>query len=163
MRYRYLPLVMLLPALMGADVYRYVDKDGVVTYTQQLPYGVKGEVVRTGSGGTATQTVRDRNAADQPDATAGDPSANTPMKLTKEQQAMLDDLQKAEAARREELAKIKDANCTKSRDVLQRLESRGRLRVRDEAGEERMMPEDERERRVREAQDGIVANCAPTS
>lgn len=161
MRYRYLPLVLLLPALMGADVYRYVDKDGVVTYTQQLPYGVKGELVRTGSGGSATQTVRNLDSDGQPGAAATD-SANTPMKLTKEQQAMLDDLQKVEAARKEELAKIKDANCTKSRDVLQRLETRGRLRVRDEGGEERMMPEDERERRVREAQDGIVANCAPT-
>jgi hypothetical protein len=128
----------------------------VVTYTELLPYGVKGERVMSGDRGP-TQTVRDVDGSTAP-AAAGAP-ANVPADLSQEQQAMLDQLRQAEDARRQELAKIREANCTKSRDVLEKLSAQGRIRVRDEAGEERAMPEDERQRRIREAQDGIVANC----
>ena len=36
---RLICLMLAWPLLTGADIYRYIDKDGVVTYTEQLPYG----------------------------------------------------------------------------------------------------------------------------
>ena len=79
--------------------------------------------------------------------------------LSDQQQAMLDDLKAAELVRQEEVAKIRQANCEQSRQVLSNLSRTARIRVRDTNGEERAMGEDERQRRIEEAQQGIVANC----
>jgi len=149
-------LMLVFPVLASADIYRYVDKDGVVTYTEQLPYGVTGEKIQTVTGGP-TQTVRSSASGGASAVPQG--AANERVALSPEQQAMLDQLKRAEDARKMELAKIREANCTRSRDVLARLSSQGRIRVRDEAGEERAMPEDERERRIQEAQVGVATNC----
>jgi hypothetical protein len=160
-------LFMLVPTLAAADIYRYVDKDGVVTYTEQLPYGVKGERVATQATGP-TQTVRNLDGS-QPAAgdvtaapAAAAATANDKMKLTKQQQSMLQELKAADDARKQELAKIRDANCERSKDVLQRLQARGRIRVKDDSGEERIIGEDEREQRIQEAQDGVSTNCSGT-
>ncbi len=152
-------LLLMLPLLAGADeVYRYVDADGVVTYTEQLPYGVKGERIQTKTG-PSSQTVASVATSEQPAA-----PANNEMALSDEQRAMLDQLRQAEQARKDEIAKIRAANCERSRGVLERLSTRGRIRVRnDDSGDERAMPDDERQRRIHEAQQGIVANCDPTS
>jgi hypothetical protein len=164
MTLRLAALICTLPFLLGAEVYRYVDENGVVTYTELLPYGVRGERVLAASTGPS-QTVRDVDGSTVT-ATSGAPAgavpANEAVNLSKDQQAMLEQLRQVEEARRTELAKIREANCAKSRDVLSRLSAQGRIRIKEESGEERAMPEDERQRRIREAQDGIVANCEPT-
>jgi hypothetical protein len=153
MSVRLVALILSLPLLMGSEIYRYVDANGVVTYAQQLPYGVKGEQIKT-MDGAPTVAVQ---------ATA--PQAEKPAQpvLTPQQQAMLDDLKKAEQARKEEIARIREANCTRSKDVLERLSSAGRIRVKGPDGQEVKMPEEERQSRIEEAQRGIVTNCAPTA
>ena len=75
---------------------------------------------------------------------------------------MLDNLKKTEEARKEEIARIREANCTRSKDVLERLSSAGRIRVKGPDGQEVKMPEEERQSRIEEAQRGIVANCNPS-
>jgi hypothetical protein len=149
MTIRTLAILLCLPALMGAEIYRYVDANGVVNYVQQLPYGVQGERIQTADG-VATVT---NSGVPEPAKPATDP------KLDAQQQAMLDQLQKAEQARREEIARIRQANCTRSRDVLERLSVAGRIRVNDPDGQQRVMPEEERQERIAEAQKGIVTNC----
>lgn len=143
-------LLFFLPVLMGADIYRYVDANGVVNYVQQLPYGVQGERIHT-IAGAPTVTEAAVVTPPKPEEPALDPK----------QQAMLDDLKKADQARKDEIARIRDANCTRSREVLEKLSSYGHLRVTGPDGEQRKMPEDEREARILEAQKGIVANCNP--
>jgi Domain of unknown function (DUF4124) len=150
MTIRILAAVLFLPMLMGADIYRYVDANGVVNYVQQLPYGVKGERIQT-AGGVATAT----------DSAIPDPAKTEVPKLDPQQQAMLDQLRKTEQGRREEIARIRQANCTRSRDVLERLSVSGRVRVNDPDGQQRVMPEEERQQRIAEAQQGIVTNCTP--
>jgi Domain of unknown function (DUF4124) len=150
MTVRVLALLFALPLLMGADIYRYVDANGVVNYVQQLPYGVTGERIHTVAG---APTVTEAAVAEAPE------SAESP--LDPQQQAMLDELKKADQARRDEIARIREANCTRSREVLERLSYSGRIRVTDPDGQERAMPEDERESRIEEAQRGIVTNCTP--
>jgi hypothetical protein len=151
MSVRSIVLVMSLPLLMGSEIYRYIDANGVVTYAQQLPYGVKGEQIRTMAGAASVSVP----------ATA--PKVETPAQpaLSPEQQAMFDNLKKTEAARKEEIARIREANCTRSKDVLERLSTSGRIRVKGPDGEEVKMPEEERQARIEEAQRGIVANCSP--
>jgi hypothetical protein len=149
MSVRLVILAASLPFLMGSEIYRYVDANGVVTYAQQLPYGVKGEQIRTMAGAPSVSVP----------ATA--PKVETPEQptLSPQQQAMLDNLKKTETARKEEIARIRDANCTRSKDVLERLSSAGRIRVKGPDGQEVKMPEEERQARIEEAQRGIVANC----
>ncbi len=57
MSVRLVVLALSLPLLMGSEIYRYVDANGVVTYAQQLPYGVKGEQIRTVAGAPSVATT----------------------------------------------------------------------------------------------------------
>ena len=74
---------------------------------------------------------------------------------------MLEGLRAAEQARQQEIAKIKEQNCQQSRDVLARLTVKNRIRVKGPDGEYAIMPEDERQSRISEAQQNIVRYCAP--
>jgi hypothetical protein len=149
MSVRLVLLVLSVPLLMGSEIYRYVDSNGVVTYAQQLPYGVKGEQIRTVAGAPSVAVS----------ATSPQPEKPKEPVLTPQQQAMLDDLKKAETARKEEIARIREANCTRSKDVLEKLSTAGRIRVKGPDGQEVKMPEEERQARIEEAQRGIIANC----
>lgn len=154
---RLLLILGLLPWLMGAAVYRWVDEDGVVNYSQLKPEGVDAELVSdTG------ERQRSRDSA-----TPARPPAQTPPEgeqtLTESQQRMLSELQAAEQERQAEIARVRESNCQEARDVLQRLTSRGRIRVAGDDGQERVMPEEERQRRIDEAQRAVAANCAETA
>jgi len=139
-------------AAFAEDVYQWVDENGVTNYTQQRPkIGVEYSRVRTNVAGAALEIQEPEPAP-----------AQRP-KLTSEQKAMLDDLKAAETARQAEVAKIREANCEKSRLVLQRLTEKERIRVRDNDGTERVMGEDERQNRISQAQEGVASNCEPTT
>ncbi len=140
-------LLMLLSATSHAQVYRWVDENGVVNSTQQKPEGRDAQTVK--------QARSPRSAPVE--AEAPEPEK----KLTEEQQRMLSDLQAKEAERQQQISEIRQSNCEKSRKVLDRLLRSDRIRVRD-SGEERVMPEDERQRRINEAQEGIATNCSPS-
>ncbi len=71
---------------------------------------------------------------------------------------MLEDLRQAEVTRQGEVAKIRTSNCRQARTMLERLQARGRVRVRD-GNSERVMGEDERQQRITDAQEGVAINC----
>ena len=147
-----LAITCCIPASFAAEVYRWVDADGVVNYTQQKPRDIAVQQLTTSAG--APTVVREQPASkpvEQPETTET---------MTESQQRMLEDLQAKEQARQDEIARIREENCSKSRSVLSNLSAKERIRVRDDNGTERMMPEDERQRRISEAQQGIVQNCA---
>lgn len=146
-----LVLLLALPAITGAEVYRWKDAKGVVNYTQDAPEGIASEKIRTQAGGPSIVVKEPEPSAEssQPD-------------LSPEQQAMLDKLKAAEQARQAEITRIRQANCERSRSVLSRLSERGRIRVKGADGQQKMMDENERQRRIEEAQQGIIANCDQT-
>jgi len=147
---------LLLSAAVSADeIYRWVDENGVVNYTQIRPVGVEAEAVSTRGGGRSN-----RSSAAAP-APQPQPAAAQSQELSPEQQQMLEDLQAAEAAREQEIARIREQNCIKAREVLARLLERPRIRVREAGGSEaRLLTEDERQERIDEAQRGVAANCS---
>jgi len=151
--------VCLLPLLMGASVYRWVDENGVVNYTQLKPEGVEAELVHADTG-QRIPGARPPAAAGAAAAAAA-PRAEPP--LTENQQKMLADLKAAEAARQQEIAKVREANCREAHALLQRLTARGRIRVKGEDGVERAMSEEERQQRIDQAQRAVAANCAETA
>jgi hypothetical protein len=159
-------LLLAAPLLMGAEVYRWVDGDGVVNYGQRVPEGVVAERVSASTGQRIVTTAPARGgqvAAGQTATEPGPIDAPADQQLTPEQQKMLDDLRAAEQVRQQELARIREANCQQARTLLDQLTSRGRLRVRGDDGVERVLPEDERQRRIEEAQRGIAVNCAESA
>jgi hypothetical protein len=79
--------------------------------------------------------------------------------LNEEQQRKLDELKALHAQEEQQVADIKRANCEKSKGVLERLKQSERIRVREDTGSERIIGEDERQRRIEEAQQGIASNC----
>ena len=121
-------LIICLPMLMGAEIYRWVDLDGIVNFTQLKPRGVPAQQIVTGKHSTiVTEAI---------DPLDGEPlggQSNNGVRLTPEQQQMLDDLEAAEQVRQDEIAKIKKASCSKSRNLL------GRYRARAESGCETAM------------------------
>ena len=145
--------LLLLPALGGAEIYRWVDDAGVVNYTQHSPEGIEAEriVTRGGAPRVAIPTVVQ--------AEVEDPDAG----LSNEQKAMKKRLEVAENARQAEIARIKQSNCSRAQRVLEKLSAKGRIRVRDAQGEEVAMTEEERQSRIIEAQRDVVSNCEATT
>lgn len=144
-------------ASQAAEVYRWVDADGVVNYTQQKPRHIAAQALTTQAG--APTTVRDQPAS----TPVGEPGPATQAdqpEMTDAQKRMLEELQAKEQARQQEIAEIREENCQKSRTILSDLSAKERIRVRGNDGMERVMGEDERQRRISEAQQGIVQNCA---
>lgn len=127
------------------QVYRWVDEQGVVNYTQQKPRDMDAEQLSTRSG--ASRVVDEA------------PIPVVSQELSQDQQSMLEGLQAKEQARKEDIAKIKQENCEKSQAVLGRLTIKNRIRIRGDDGEYRIMAEDERQERIQEAQMGIAQNC----
>lgn len=155
-----LPLIgsVLLIAISGqtsADqIYRWVDDNGVVNYTQLKPRDAEAQAINTQGG--ATQAARTPPPAAAP-APVVDPATGQP--LSPQQEQMLEGLRAAEQARQVEIAKIRAENCQQSKDVLARLTVKSRIRVRGDDGEYRIMPEDERQSRISEAQQNIALFC----
>ncbi len=139
-----LALLLLLPLAAAAEVYRWVDRDGVVHYTQSPP--------PTGD----YKSLRE-NAVPPPTA---NPQAEAMKKF-------LDDSAKAETAqqkaRTEAATKKAEAaqKCSKARERLTFLTERSphRLAVKNEDGSISRMPAEEWEKRRAEAQKQIDASC----
>lgn len=145
-------LVALASLPAAADqIYRWVDENGVVNYTQQKPRGTEAESIVTDTGAPRAVSTTSTVAAPASAAT-GEP-------LSAEQEKMLEGLKAAERARQDEIARIKADNCQQSRDVLSRLTLKNRIRVKGPDGEYRVMPEDERQERIGKAQENIALYC----
>lgn len=133
------------------EIYRWIDDNGVVNYTQQKPRNAEAEEIVTNTGSV-------RKASDsKPVPVPSSPATGKP--LSAEQEKMLEGLRAAERARQDEIAKIKADNCQQSRDVLARLSLKNRLRVKGPDGEYTVMPEDERQERISKAQENIALYC----
>ena len=140
---------------MGAELYRWVDENGVVNYSERPPEGVEIE----------KPDRRRRASSDTPELPAGVASTDAQSdltsgttELTEEQQTMLDGLRQAESERQDEIARIRVSNCSQARSTLERLQVNARVRVRD-GDNERVMGEDERQQRIGDAQQGVAVNC----
>ncbi|MEM8766839.1 MAG: DUF4124 domain-containing protein [Pseudomonadota bacterium] len=134
------------------EVYRWVDENGVVNYTQLKPKDADVETISTESGGS-------RVADDAVVAPTPVTSVATGESMSPEQEKMLEGLKAAEQARQDEIARIKSENCQQSRDVLNRLTVKDRIRIRGADGEYRIMGEDERQDRISKAQENIALFC----
>lgn len=158
-----LSLLLLLPGLSLADVYRWIDANGVVNFTQQAPHGVRAELISANNSVRGNRARgRQRSANDTADSTlaAVADSETEDQGLLPEQQKILDDLKRAEADRQAALVEARASNCERARSVLTNLTKIGRVRVRADDGSQIVLAEEERQRRISAAQEAIAVNCA---
>lgn len=141
-----------------AEVYRWVDENGVVNYGERKPSGAEARLVNpyTASAGApaAAATVGAAAASEAP--------ASEQPNLSESQRSMLAELEAAEASRKAAVAKLRTTNCATSQRVLKKLQARGRIRYKDANGEEVAMTDEDRDERVRQAQLSIATNCDAT-
>jgi hypothetical protein len=151
---------------LQADMYRWVDDGGVVNYSELKPRGVSADRVTRIAGAEPSQTTRQpnrRSASSTPPAPVALPviaNNNADDKnLSPAQREMMRNLQQAENGRQQQVAKIRQDNCERSQRALTNLSAKDRIRVRADDGSQRVLPEEERQQRIREAQQGVVVNC----
>ena len=138
---------------IAADTFMWVDSNGVVNYSERMPRDID-----------PSRVTRVKDSASGPSSTPSElaPAISTSAEdepLNDSQQQMLADLQATEANRQQQVAQIRKDNCQRARRVLNNLQTSGRLRVRGEDGENRVMDEAERSQKISEAQRGIATNC----
>lgn len=151
---------------LQADTYRWIDNGGVVNYSELKPRDVPADRITRISGGEPSQTTR------QPNRRAASSTAPAPVtrpmvannnaydkNLSPAQREMMRNLQQAENGRQQQVARVRQDNCERSQRALSNLSAKDRIRVRADDGSQRVLPEEERQQRIREAQQGVVVNC----
>jgi len=137
------------PDLSGAEVYRWVDANGVVTYSQQKPNNTNSIPVTT-AGTPPSALIAQENAR------VAQESLKT--ELTEKQQQLID-LQTREANRIAAETALRDSLCESSTKRLAKLTEKDRVRVQNPDGSLRILAEEERQERITSARDKIDENC----
>lgn len=131
-------IVLMSTPVMAAQVYKWVDAQGVTHFGAQPPEGQQATSVNT-------------TIAPAPTA----PPAKLPQVGVDEEQQAIDEKVKKEVAAKEAERK---QYCEKMRTNLAQLENNPRLRE-EVNGEARRLGEDERQKRIAEAKKAIAENC----
>lgn len=140
---------VVTPLAVTAGVYKWTDEDGTVHYGSQRPADASAERMKINEGGntpyadenTAKDTKKEdtKNKAEpekKPEATA--PQTPEEPKLSR---------------------KEKKAQCQQARNRLQTIETRGRVRIRDEAGNTRHMTDTERSKELAAVRADVRKYC----
>ena len=153
----------LIPA--QADVYRWVSDNGTVNYGEREPRGREYTVISSNGtetkkdGSKASKSTAGKNLTAARRPTPADAPTASKDEMTDKQQAMLDRMKADEAKRKENLAEVRNSNCASSKRALEKLQTSGRIRVRNEDGQETAMGEDERNEKILKHQESIAVNC----
>lgn len=153
---RYLPILLMLSSASAfAALNKWVDEDGKVHYSDQPPpANVKSKVLRS-TGGAPEPAAGDITAASAPPAAKT--IAEREAELKKAQQARKEAADKA-ALKQEEEEAIK-ANCLANQQNLRALQEGMRIVDVDASGERSYVDDEERQRRIVKAQEGIAKWC----
>jgi len=137
--------LLLLQSPSIADVYKWVNENNEVQYTQMPPPpGIKYVVIQTTE---HPGTIESSDAGETPvdEAESGKSQAQTDAE--------------SQSAYEAEVARISRENCTIARNNLSQLNLGGHLRYRNEKGEYVNMSEEERQKRIAEANKQIEQFC----
>ena len=143
-------VLFLSPITLGTEVYKWVDENGVVTYSQEKPKHTDSRKINT-IGAPPSAELAQLSAQKKPAAVT---------ELTAEQQQTLEKLESDSVKRIAEETAKKASNCEIFTKYLAQLMSKDRIRAREPDGSERMVPEDERQERIAAAKKEIELNCS---
>lgn len=136
-------LLALAPTVMAAQVYKWVDAQGITHFGAQPPEGTSASTVNTNT--AQPKTNFPPPAAPQP----------APTSSTDDKQKAIDDKVKQEVAQ-QEAERIQ--NCEQLRENLAQFKNNPRVRV-EEKGEVRRITEEERQERIAKSEKEIQENC----
>lgn len=136
----------------SAQLYRWVDKDGRVRYTDTPP-----------PVGVQSRTLRAPAAAPAPEAAAKDASKGPLTPAEQEQAFRKRQLEAQKAAEKSELARkdaeAKQQNCTRAREYLRTLESDQRVTRTNAQGEREFIDDATRARETQTARQAVQDWC----
>ncbi len=144
--------------LADPDIYRWVDNEGVVHFSEMPAANGKSEKVNTGV--TIAEAAKP----------ASDPAAETTPEPVNDQTTATDEISPAQQIREQRAtaqqeaaakkAKIEE-NCKNATYIISRLEPSPQVMTTNEAGEVVRMDDDERLKKLNEAKAYFNANCKP--
>ncbi len=139
-----------------ADIYRWVDKRGIVNYTQQKPNNVPSTLV--GKATPAAPRFRS-NASDEDTGPAVSAPSDRQSQLSEAQQHRLAEMKVREQEEAARLAAQQEASCNRAQTVLEQLTTNNRIKIRGDDGTVRAIGDDERQARIEETQLSIAEHC----
>ncbi|MEE9253617.1 MAG: DUF4124 domain-containing protein [Pseudomonadales bacterium] len=143
-------LFLALPFLLGAEVYRWVDEEGVVHFSERPARNTTAERISVSSGAGIRR-------APAPTALA-EPTTGTDS-LTTKQQALQDQLNQQASTRLREIAKTRGKNCEIAQSRFDDLTQYARIRIRGDDGEYRVLSEEDRVSEINQAKANVVEFC----
>jgi hypothetical protein len=138
-------LLLTAPLSLAGGIYKWIDENGQVQYTQTPPPNIPAERMKGAP-----------PPADDPEAVRGD--LQRQLDALDEQRAQRDEAF-AEQKQKEETARIKKQNCETARKNLAKLRRGGNNAYMTPEGEVVRLTDDERARRIENAKQGIKDNC----
>ncbi|MFV8784191.1 DUF4124 domain-containing protein [Microbulbifer sp. SA54] len=143
-----------LSAATQADgIYKWVDENGVVHFGSQPPKEKQVEVVKAPKSARYKQWQQAQEALAAKDQPAPEsPEQKAPAQAAKSKAQQEPEENKAELAARAH-------RCNSAQQRLQELHSHARVREVDASGNYRVLPEEERQQRIRQAKQIMQDNC----
>ncbi|AGI26042.1 hypothetical protein H681_20875 [Pseudomonas sp. ATCC 13867] len=137
-------LLALAPTVMAAQVYKWVDAQGVTHFGAQPPEGTSAATVNT-------NTTQPKSNFPPPPP----PKPAPPASGTDDKQKALDDKVRQEVANQDA---AQAQRCSQARENLAQLKNNPRVRVQ-ENGEYRRITEEERQQRISDSEKAIRESC----
>jgi hypothetical protein len=137
-------LLFIFPSLLSAETYRWVNDDGVVTFSQSPPPSAEAEKIKLHGGKSSSG--------------AGSQERLNNLRQRLEDNAEDRELKKqAEAEEKKQLA-LKERNCKAAQSNLGKLQSLGHGLYKT-GGEYKRLSEEERQSLMQKEREHIKANC----
>lgn len=140
-----LSIAAFVAAAHAAQVYKWIDEEGITHYGEQAPADYEYELVTT-SGAPPADAEKAKARLQK-------------MRAAREEQKEKTLDYAAQQKQRDEEAKIRTENCDSAKSNLKTIEENARVRVLGEDGEFRYLSEEERQQQIDRAKEIISNNC----
>lgn len=140
------------PISVAANIYKWVDDQGNVHYTQKKPSNAEAEKLKVPS-----RAPVDTSTYSRPTLKKGDAANNSKQAAEKNQQAGEQDNEKKPETAAEKKRRM--AACEQARNQLATMESSGRVRSRDKEGNTSYLTPEQKQQRMKKIQDSIAKSC----
>lgn len=141
----FLSIAAFIVSAHAAQVYKWIDEEGITHYGEQAPADYEYELVTT-SGAPPADAEKAKARLEKARAARAE-----------EKEKTLD--YAAQQKLRDEEAKIRKENCDSAKSNLKTIEENARVRILGDDGEFRYLSEEERQQQIDRAKEIISNNC----
>ena len=133
--------------LLAAKYYKWVDENGTTHYTSTPPTSGQGEVIKVKAGASSDKEAALKRLQERRS------------KLQEETEARANPEVDPNAEAKKKNAETTKKNCETYHTNLKTMQENARVRMADENGELRVLPEEERQEQMKNAKEYIQKNC----